>query len=90
MERTTNKISKEQIEDLRLAASKMTGAKRRSFQAEMSIKYCEGKARKTEEIFKWGRANVKLGIEERRTGITCIGSQSMTGGQNYGKRNIQR
>ena len=31
-----------QIVDLRLAASKMTGATRRAFQAEMALKYCGG------------------------------------------------
>ena len=32
----------QQIADLRLAASQMTGATRRAFQAEMALKYCEG------------------------------------------------
>jgi len=35
-------LSASQIEDIRLAASKMHGADRRAFQAEMSLKYCEG------------------------------------------------
>src|SRR6266702_3654360 len=35
----------EQLADLRLAASKMTGATRRAFQAEMTWKYCGGNAR---------------------------------------------
>ncbi len=29
-----------QIEDMRIAASKMYGASRRSFQAQMCLKYC--------------------------------------------------
>lgn len=73
-------LNRSQIEDLRLASSKMTGAKRRSFQAEISLKYCGSNARKTEKIFGWGRANVMLGMAEKRTGITCIGTQSLTGG----------
>lgn len=77
---TNNEISESQREDLRLAASQMTGVKRRSFQAEISLKYCQGNARKTEKMFGWGRANVALGLVEKRTGITCVGSQSMTGG----------
>lgn len=40
-----------QVEDLRLAASKMRGAERRSFQAEMALKYCEGSARIAERVF---------------------------------------
>ncbi len=30
------------IEDIQLASSKMTGADRRGFQAEMTLKYCSG------------------------------------------------
>lgn len=69
-----------QIEDLLLAASKLLGAARRSFQAEMCLKYCEGSARLAETIFGWGRNNVELGLAEKRTGITCIGAQAAFGG----------
>ena len=69
-----------QVTDLRLAAQKMRGAERRSFQAEMSIKYCGGNARQTERLLGWGRVNVELGLNERRTGITCVGAQSAYGG----------
>ena len=69
-------LSLSQISDLRLAAQKMTGVDRRSFQAEMSIKYCGGNARETERVFSWGRVNVELGLNERRTGIICTGAQS--------------
>lgn len=73
-------LSSSQIEDLRLAASKLLGAGRRSFQAEMALKYCEGSARLAETIFGWGRNNVELGLAEKRTGITCIGAQAAFGG----------
>lgn len=73
-------LSPSQVEDLRLAASKMTGAKRRDFQAQMTIKYCEGSARKAERLFGWGRRNVQLGLEERRRGIICVGLQSTYSG----------
>jgi hypothetical protein len=53
----------------------MMGDKRRSFQAEISIKYCNGKARQTEEMFGWNRNSVKQGLHERRTGIICLGAQ---------------
>ena len=69
-----------QVTDLRLAAQKMRGAERRSFQAEMSIKYCGGNARQTERLLGWGRVTVELGLNERRTGITCVGAQSAYGG----------
>jgi hypothetical protein len=69
-------LSLSQIEDLRLAASKLSGAKRRSFQAEMTLKYCQGRARLAESVLGWGRETVELGLAEKRTGMTCVGSQS--------------
>ncbi len=73
-------LNPSQIEDLRLAASKLLGASRRSFQAQMALKYCGGSARLTETVFGWGRNNVELGLAEKRTGITCIGAQAAFGG----------
>ena len=67
-----HQLSQSQIEDLQLAASKLLGAARRNFQAEMALKYCGGSARLTETVFGWGRNNVELGLAEKRTGITCI------------------
>jgi Rhodopirellula transposase DDE domain len=69
-------LSVSQIEDLRLAASKMNLVDRRSFQAEMTLKYCNGNARQAEYCFGWGRASIELGLAEKRTGIRCIGAQS--------------
>ena len=62
----------QQITDLRLAASHMTGATRRAFQAEMTLKYCDGNARRAEEVFGWGRQNIEVGLAEKRTGIECL------------------
>jgi Rhodopirellula transposase DDE domain len=65
-----------QITDLRLAASKMTGATRRAFQAEMTLKYCGGDPLLAETIFGWGRHTVTVGLAERRTGLLCLGAQA--------------
>lgn len=73
-------LNPSQIEDLRLAASLLLGATRRSFQAEMCLKYGGGSARLAQTIFSWGRNNVELGLAEKRTGITCIGAQAAFGG----------
>ena len=70
-----------QIVDLRLAASKMTGATRRAFQAEMAWKYCGGNPLLAETIFGWGRHTVEVGLAERRTGILCLGAQSAFSGR---------
>jgi hypothetical protein len=76
----TEKLSISQIDDLRLAGSKLSGAKRRSFQAEMAIKYCGGSARLSETVFGWGRETVELGLAEKRTGISCVGAHSAFSG----------
>ena len=74
-------LSPSQIGDLRLAASKMTGPKRRAFEAEMTVKYCGGHPLLAETIFGWGRRTVAVGLAERRTGILCLGAQSACSGR---------
>ena len=74
-------LSPSQIADLRLAASKMSGPKRRAFEAEMTLKYCEGNPLLAEIIFGWGRHTVEVGLAERRTGITCLGAQAAFSGR---------
>jgi len=69
-------LSASQIEDLKLASSKMLGSDRRSFQAAMTLKYCEGSARQAERVFGWGRETVQLGLHEQRTGLICLGAQA--------------
>jgi hypothetical protein len=74
-------LSTSQIADLRLAASKMTGPTRRAFQAEMTLKYCQGNPLQAETVFGWGRHTVALGLSERRTGIICLGAQAAFSGR---------
>ena len=69
-------LTSSQIGDLRFAASKMNLVDRWSFQAEMTIKYFDGKARLAETRLGWGRESVELALAEKRTGIRCIGAQS--------------
>src|SRR5256714_15460048 len=69
-------LSQGQIDDLRLAASKMIGAERRAFMAEMALKYCGGGARLAETGFGWGRETVEMGLGEKRTGLICFWAQS--------------
>jgi Rhodopirellula transposase DDE domain len=69
------------IADLRLAASKMTGATRRAFEAEITLKYCEGNPLQAETTFGWSRRTAALGLAERRTGIMCLGAQSAFSGR---------
>lgn len=61
------------LEDIQLAWSKMTGADRRAFQAEMALKYCGGNPRRAEDVFGWSRKAVQLGLHEKRSGMVCLG-----------------
>jgi hypothetical protein len=74
-------LSTSQIADLRLAASKMSGPKRRGFEAEMTLQYCQGDPLQAETIFGWGRPPVEVGLAERRTGLICLGAQSAFSGR---------
>ena len=67
-------------DDLKLAASKMLGAKRRAFQAAMAVKYCAGNPRQAEAVFGWSRHAVELGLHEQRTGVVCLSAQSAFAG----------
>ena len=55
-----------------LAATLLTGHKRRRFQAEMANTYCHGSARRAETTFGWGRDAVETGLNELRSGIRCV------------------
>lgn len=60
------------IQTIQSAAKLLTGHRRRQFQAETTLKYCDGSARQAEVVFGWGRDAVATGLHERRTGIRCL------------------
>ena len=64
---------------IRSAAQKLTGFRRRQFQAEMAIKYCGSNPRCAERVFGWGRDAVNTGLNELRTGIRCVENYSTRG-----------
>lgn len=64
---------------MKSAARKLTGFRRRQFQAEVACQYCQGSARRAERLFGWGRAAVETGLNERRTGIRCRDDYSTRG-----------
>ena len=75
MEELTDSVK----ELIKSAARKLTGFRRRQFQAEMTIKYCEGHPRRGEQVFGWGRDAVNTGLNELRTGIRCADGFSARG-----------
>jgi hypothetical protein len=67
---------------LRLAASTMAGAKRRAFEAEMTVKYGGGDPRRADTRFGWGRRRVAVGLAESRTGRRGLGAHAAFRGRN--------
>ncbi len=67
-----NRLPAPQVVTLKDAARKLTGAKRRAFQAQVTLDYLEGNARRAETVFGWYRKTVDLGLHELRSGIRCV------------------
>src|SRR6266436_4056336 len=67
------------IQTIQSAAKLLSGHKRRRFQAETALKYCNGSARQAEVVFGWGRAAVYTGLNELRTGIRCLDAYDRRG-----------
>ncbi len=74
-----NTLTEQQIATIKDAARKLTGAKRRAFQAQVTLDYLDGSARRAERMFGWYRKTVELGLNELRTGITCLDNFSARG-----------
>lgn len=54
------------------AAKRLTGFKKRQYQAMIALKYFGGSARKTERKMRWSRDSVETGLGEAKTGIRCL------------------
>src|SRR5271166_4876093 len=72
-------LTDEVIASFKDAARKLTGAKRRAFQAQVTLDYLDGSIWKAERVFGWSHHTVALGLNELRTGITCQGNFSARG-----------
>lgn len=73
-------LSEEHLSDIQFALSKMKGQDRRAFQAQITLKYCNGSARNAETHFGWNRKTVTLGLNEQRSGLICAGAQAVFSG----------
>jgi hypothetical protein len=57
---------------LRQGANRLKGHERRLFMAEVTLKLCDGNARKAERRFGWGRETVDKGLHELQQGVRCL------------------
>ncbi len=53
------------------AAKRLTGFKKRAYQAKITSDYFGGSARKAEREMGWGRESVEKGLKESESGIRC-------------------
>lgn len=74
-----NELQEPHIATIKDAAQKLTGAKRRAFQAQVVLDDLNGSARRAEAVFGWSRRTVILGLHELRTGLTCVDNTSARG-----------
>jgi hypothetical protein len=72
-------LTEDTIQTIQSAAKLLTGYRRRQFQADMALTYCNGSARRAETAFGWGRVAVDTGLNERRTGIRCLDAANHRG-----------
>ena len=64
-----NNQAKEIIKD---ASKRLTGVKRREYQAKIALEYFDGSARKAERELGWYRKSVLKGLGEAKSGFKCI------------------
>src|SRR5664279_1707287 len=60
------------FELIKEASVRLTGFKRRAFQAKTTVELLGGMARRAESVFGWNRQTVTLGLHERRSGVQCL------------------
>lgn len=61
------------------AAKQLTGAKRRAYEAEVTLEWFGGSARKAERDMGWDRHTVALGLKERESGMECYSNYQARG-----------
>jgi hypothetical protein len=82
-----SKLPEQFIATIKDAATELTGSKRRSFQAQVTIDYLNSSARKAEITFGWSRETVGLGLNEVRTGIICVDNFKARGNKKTEEKN---
>ena len=82
-------LSEQHIVTIKDASTKLTGFKRRAFQAQVAIDYLNSKPRLAESVFGWDRNTVILGLHELSTGIRCIDNFQARGNIKAEEKNKQ-
>ena len=73
-------LTDEVIASFKDAARKLTGPKRRAFQAQVTLDYLDGSIWKAERVFGWSHHTVALGLNQGlRTRISRLGTLGKLG-----------
>src|SRR5215467_7520422 len=75
---------------IRSGARRLTGHRRRLFQAEVAMALCGGCARQAERRFGWGRDTVEKGLHEQQHGLRCLENFAARGRQRSEEKDPQR
>ena len=67
-----NKVSIEMVELVSRLVALVPWPANRQAMGDITLSLLDGKPRVAEEVFGWNRNTVELGINELRTGITCV------------------
>ena len=71
-----NNVPEGVVETVSLIVARVPWPERRLAMAEATRGLLDGKPRTAEYVFGWNRETVKIGMEELRTGITCVNDVS--------------
>lgn len=84
-EKMNIKLDETVAETIKSAAGKLTGARRRAFQAEAARDYCKGSPRIAERTFGWNRSAVQRGLDEMESG-EIIPNEKRTGRPDFSQQ----
>lgn len=71
-----NGVSKDMIDLLSRTVALVPWPGRRKVMGDIVVTLLDGKVRVAEDVFGWSRQTVELGMNELRTGITCLNDLS--------------
>jgi hypothetical protein len=66
------KLSDQMVATIKDAAAKLRGPDKRAFQAQVTLDYLDGSARRAETVFGWGREAVEKGLRQRQGLVEAI------------------
>ena len=71
-----NRVSTEMVELISRLVDLIPWPERRSAMGDVTIYLLDSKERVAEDVFGWNRDTVEMGINELRTGVSCVNELS--------------